>query len=420
MRRSLILLTLVIVAFALVPVACCTNDSREDLPPTSTADTTPPALTIDYSPTYPTDADQITLRIKTNADDLDRIFIVIDGIQVDECSESPCTYTGGPYPLGYVTCRAAAYDESGNVASKSQSILVSGDATPPNLSITHYPQDPTNDVQVTFKATASDSSGISKIDIYVDEVKVKECAHSSCTFTGGPYFGETVSYHAKAWDRVWNQATAGPKSFVVAVPDTTPPEVSITHSPESPTDADPVTFTATASDESGIQKIEIYVNGAKIEEYASSPCSYTGGPYSAGMVGYHAIAWDQAGNQATAGPNSLTITRTSTPTPTPEPTQVEILEIFKYNDLNHSGDYNPAVDEPLEGWEFTVSGLPGSYFTDADGWIRIEVDPGIYTVTEVTPLPIGWTNTDPGDGTYQDWVNVPAGGSGRIRFGNAQ
>jgi len=94
------------------------------------------------------------------------------------------------------------------------------------------------------------------------------------------------------------------------------------------------------------------------------------------------------------------------------------LTIFKYHDKDYSHTYN-AGDEPLENWDFTVAGLSGTYTTDASGLVTIhDIPAGDYVVTEVTPLPTGWVNTDPGDGTYQKTATVPAGGSDQVDFGN--
>ena len=81
--------------------------------------------------------------------------------------------------------------------------------------------------------------------------------------------------------------------------DTTPPTITITCSPENPTANQQITFNATASDRSGIDRIEILVNAEKVEEcFGSGSCAYIGGPYPAGTsVSYRAKAYDKAGNE---------------------------------------------------------------------------------------------------------------------------
>jgi hypothetical protein len=78
------------------------------------------------------------------------------------------------------------------------------------------------------------------------------------------------------------------------MPDTSGPQVSINHSPTSPSTEDMVTFTATATDPSGIEWIQIWVNGVKEEECSTSPCICTGDTFLEGTVIYYALAKDGA------------------------------------------------------------------------------------------------------------------------------
>ena len=75
------------------------------------------------------------------------------------------------------------------------------------------------------------------------------------------------------------------------------------------------------------------------------------------------------------------------------------IPIFKYEDVNGDGIYEPGIDVPIEGWTFTVTGpgLPGgsaTVQTGQNGWVSVEVNcTGIYTVTEAEVL--GWNHTTP-------------------------
>jgi hypothetical protein len=180
------------------------------------------------------------------------------------------------------------------------------DTTPPEVNISHSPESPTPEDQVTFTATASDpESGIEWIRIYVNGEMEEECSSSPCIYTGGPYpLGTTVTYYARARNGVGLEAQTSDQSFTVRVaPDTTPPEVSIFYSPEFPTILDEVTFIVTATDpESGIERIEVYMTvppclvATKVAECSSSPCIYTGGPYPEGTVTCSAGAANGAGD----------------------------------------------------------------------------------------------------------------------------
>jgi hypothetical protein len=91
------------------------------------------------------------------------------------------------------------------------------------------------------------------------------------------------------------------------------------------------------------------------------------------------------------------------------------LRIFKYNDQNKNGVHD-AGEPGLQNWHFTVVG-PDNFVadTDATGYITRMVRSGNYTVTET--LQSGWVCSDPGPG-LQDTVDVPAGGTGEVDFGN--
>lgn len=101
--------------------------------------------------------------------------------------------------------------------------------------------------------------------------------------------------------------------------DTTPPSVTLVSSSSNVNAASSVTLTATASDPSGIQKVEFYRNGTKIGEDLTAPYAlqedYT--PADNGTLTYFARAIDTAGNPADS--NSVTVT-VAIPTDTSGPT----------------------------------------------------------------------------------------------------
>jgi hypothetical protein len=90
--------------------------------------------------------------------------------------------------------------------------------------------------------------------------------------------------------------------------DTTPPALTLGHTPANPTRIDRVTITATGTDAKGIKKIQITLNGGVAKECSASPCVFEGGPFPdlASLV-YSAAAWDAAGNQTTAPNKTVTL-----------------------------------------------------------------------------------------------------------------
>jgi RNA polymerase sigma-70 factor (ECF subfamily) len=98
--------------------------------------------------------------------------------------------------------------------------------------------------------------------------------------------------------------------------DTEPPVVTISSEPTGtwrPNEDDIVTFRATATDNFGIGKIEIWIQapGEKlptlVKTCSQSTCSYPGGPYMPGTGMYFAVAADLAGNEGTSPENTLRI-----------------------------------------------------------------------------------------------------------------
>jgi uncharacterized surface anchored protein len=101
------------------------------------------------------------------------------------------------------------------------------------------------------------------------------------------------------------------------------------------------------------------------------------------------------------------------------------LKIYKYNDKNGDGDYDPGwphYESYLSGWVFTVTDSKGnsqSVTTGTGGYVTIcNLVPGQYTITE-TPKD-GWTNTDPVDGSLKKTVSVECGKTTTVKFGNKQ
>jgi hypothetical protein len=92
--------------------------------------------------------------------------------------------------------------------------------------------------------------------------------------------------------------------------------VSVSHSPagSSLPVGSTITFAASASDNVGVARIDLWVTApgqfpslVKTCSNATS-CSFTGGPYnSAGTLSYFAIAADAAGHETNSGGKSITL-----------------------------------------------------------------------------------------------------------------
>ena len=279
---------------------------------TGSGDTEAPGAVMIVSPSTPIGGQEVTFTATSDADDVERIAIYIDGVMEKECDSSPCEYVGGPYAAGDISYRAVVWDRAGNRGeAMSQSVLVSPAVTP--APVDSAP--PTVDVAsalngdfITMTVEASDpQSGVEKIRLSLkvgdggDWEVVGEWDASPSRYTGGPYPLGPVSYRATAWDTLGNEATSVERSVVVS-DDKTAPEVELVITPADPTTGDLVTFTATATDLNGIEKIQIwYDTGHLLREGAESPISRTLGTFAAGVLDNWAFAWDAAGNRGGSG-----------------------------------------------------------------------------------------------------------------------
>lgn len=98
--------------------------------------------------------------------------------------------------------------------------------------------------------------------------------------------------------------------------DTEPPVVTISYEPtgfQRPNEDDVVIFSATATDNHGIGKIEIWIRApgerlpALVKTCSHSTCSYPGGPFIPGTGMYYAIAADLAGNEGRSPENTVRV-----------------------------------------------------------------------------------------------------------------
>jgi len=125
---------------------------------------------------------------------------------------------------------------------------------------------------------------------------------------------------------------------------------------------------------------------------------------------------NEEGDPGMEHPRTASATTASMVTPT-----TGNLIIYKYNDLNGNGSWDGG--EPyLPGWYFDVTGPQNfpNQMTDGTGKITLSgIATGDYTITEKTPLPAGWVNTDPpGSPPLTKPATVTDGATTEIKFGN--
>ena len=131
------------------------------------------------------------------------------------------------------------------------------------------------------------------------------------TSTGGP---GTRRLTARAYDPAGNAGTSADVTVSVvcttttgsdSTPDTTPPVVSITAlSSKWPK----LTVSASATDDVGVSRVELYVDGKRVATDTGAPWAFTVGlkQFAPGTHTVVVKAYDAAGNAATSSPQTFT------------------------------------------------------------------------------------------------------------------
>jgi hypothetical protein len=135
------------------------------------------------------------------------------------------------------------------------------DAIKPTVSLTATPETLTAAGSVALVATASDNVGVSKVTFYRGETRLSEdtTAPYEASDTVAAAQNGTVTYRAVAVDAAGNMAEA--TDTVSVNVDVTNPTVSVTAQPNPLTGSGTVNFTAAASDDRGVTRVEFYDNG---------------------------------------------------------------------------------------------------------------------------------------------------------------
>jgi len=234
----------------------------------------------------------------------------------DTSAPYSCTWNTRTGSNGERTLTTKAYDAAGNMGVATVAVTANNDFTPPTVALTAPAAGATLTGTVTFTATASDASGISKVAFFVGSLQVG-------TATSAPY---SYSYNtrlqpngakaltAKAYDPLGNVGTSAPVN-VTFDNDLTPPTVTLTAPAAGATLTGTVTFTATASDMAGIFKVDFFVGSTLVGTTTTAPYSFS---YNTrlqpnGAKALTAKAYDPLGNVSTSATVNVTFDNDRTP-----------------------------------------------------------------------------------------------------------
>jgi hypothetical protein len=173
------------------------------------------------------------------------------------------------------------------------------DNTPPSVSLTSPAAgNATGTVNIT--ADATDARGVSKVEFYANNTLINTDVSAPYSFAWDTTLLTNQQYTltAKAYDTSGNVATS--TSRVVTV--VNPPTVSVTSPVNNAILVGTVNFTANASSQTGIAKVEFYVNSTSVGTLTASPYTlpidtrfFTDGTYT-----ILAKAYDNSGVTSTA------------------------------------------------------------------------------------------------------------------------
>ena len=194
------------------------------------------------------------------------------------------------------------------------------DTTPPTTTITAPANGATVSGTTTVTATATDNVGVTRVEIYLDNALQLSCTASPCNFSWNTTTAANGAHtlNSKAFDAANNVGTSAAVSVTVnnvaPPPDTTPPTTSITAPAAGATVSGTTTVTATASDNVGVTRIEIDLDGALQVTCTASPCNFSWNTTTAAN-GAHTLssqAFDAAGNVGTSASVGVTVNNTAT------------------------------------------------------------------------------------------------------------
>ncbi|HWT55841.1 MAG TPA: Ig-like domain-containing protein [Candidatus Microsaccharimonas sp.] len=220
------------------------------------------------------------------------------------------TVANGTYSL-----TAKAYDAAGNVGTSAAiSVTVNNqvaDTTPPLANLTAPTANATVSGTVNVAASATDNAGVTSSELYIDGVLRASSTNGSLSFSWNT-LNETNGLHTlqtKAYDAAGNVGSSSLITVTISNQgDKVAPVVTITQPGNGSVITNSLTVTATATDNTGVTRLEIYLDNAL-------KATTTSGNYTTKLntrklaSGTHTImvkAYDAAGN---VGSSSVSVVK---------------------------------------------------------------------------------------------------------------
>ena len=191
-----------------------------------------------------------------------------------------------------------------NAYKAVQATKSAGDATAPTVAIIAPLAGATVSGTVAVKGAASDNVGVTKVELYVDGSLYSTGTVSAFNFSwnssGKPNGPHSLS--VKAYDAAGNARVASVSVNVLNSTDTTAPNVAISAPIAGVTVSGTVAVKGTASDNVGVTKVELFVNGSLYASGTVSAYSFSWNSLTKANGAYTLMvkAYDAAGNTRSA------------------------------------------------------------------------------------------------------------------------
>lgn len=208
---------------------------------------------------------------------------------------------GGIYSIYYGHGRV---DASEAVSIAGESLVM--DHEPPNVEIIHPEENSVQSNTISIEATAQDNTSVSLVEIYANGTLIgtDNIAPYTVSFDSTTVLDGDIAITATAYDPSGNRAYTASHWLkidnITEVPDTTAPHVNIVNLTEGSVISGTQSIQISASDDIGVQRIELYIDGTLKSQTTDAVLLYNWNTRKA-SGGSHTIlakAFDSAANQA--------------------------------------------------------------------------------------------------------------------------
>jgi thermitase len=186
--------------------------------------------------------------------------------------------------------------------SLTMALAYAADTSAPNVSFSQPTGTMTLQGPFTVSAQAFDNVGVSSLSVSIDGVMYASSSNGQCSYSWNTANASNGNHQltAVARDAVGNQSTTTVTVSVDNPVDVTPPVVSITSPANGASIGNSFTVTASASDNLGVRKVELWVDGrlSATDTAAAWGFSVNSRKWTAGTHSLVCKAYDAAGNSA--------------------------------------------------------------------------------------------------------------------------